>query len=203
MGGGEPGEVVAGTGEDEPGGLVDAEDGGEAEEGVERQGDGGVGLRLGAPGVEGGAAGLAQDGEAVALGEVPVVGDAGEGAERRTAQAGAVGFADRAEVEVPVLPGFDGYLVDPEGARQEKRERRSIGKLDAGFAEVQKVLELGAPFWVEVELFASSRRLAGPDDVRALRPAKGMPGMVPAEWQAAQLLRLLERCPRPTRPPSW
>lgn len=98
------------------------------------------------------------------------------------------------DVEVPVLPGFDGYLVDPEGARHEKRERRSIGKLDAGFAEIQKVLELGAPFWGDVERFATSRRLAGPEDVRALRPAKGMPGMVPAEWQAAQLLRLLDRC---------
>jgi hypothetical protein len=46
--------------------------------------------------------------------------------------------------DVPVLPGLNAYLVESEAARQDKRERRNIGKLDAGFAEVQKVLELGA-----------------------------------------------------------
>ena len=74
------------------------------------------------------------------------------------------------------------------------RERRSIGKIDVGFVEVQKVMALGAPFWIEIERFATERRLPGTDDLRALRPARGMPRKIPAEWQAALLLRLLQRC---------
>jgi hypothetical protein len=98
------------------------------------------------------------------------------------------------ETEVDVVSGFDGFVAGRDEVRTAKRDRRDEGRIDEGLARVTEVIGLGAPFWQAVERFAMGRRLATPDDLKALHPARNIPRMVPEPWQAGQVIELLRRC---------
>jgi hypothetical protein len=98
------------------------------------------------------------------------------------------------ETGVDVVSGFDGFVVGRDEVRTAKRDRRDEGRIDEDLARVTEVIGLGAPFWQAVERFAMGRRLATPDDLKALHPARNIPRMVPEPWQAGQVIELLRRC---------
>lgn len=97
---------------------------------------------------------------------------------------------------VDVDDGLDAFLTlsaDVKAARRGERENQRVGD---GLQAVTEVISLGAAFWQDLRAFAHARRLAGASDEPVLSIACMVPRKVPADWQAARLLALRERCIR-------
>jgi hypothetical protein len=98
------------------------------------------------------------------------------------------------ETEVPVVPGFETFLVEKSEARAADREQREGQRVTDGLAEVSQVVELGAPFWQRLRAFARAKRLTSAEEDSVLAIACAIPRKVPADWQASRVLAVKKRC---------
>lgn len=98
------------------------------------------------------------------------------------------------EAEVPVEPEFEALLLGKEDVKAAVREEREKQRVADGVGAVTEVMTAGAPFWLALRGFARAKRLTTPEDEAALSIACSMPRRVPADWQAARLLAVRERC---------
>ena len=95
---------------------------------------------------------------------------------------------------VPIVKGFDAFVVGMSGVRAREREERERQRVTDGLSALTEVLQVGAPFWRSLREFATARRLPTADDEAALLTACAMPRRVPADWQAPRLLAVKRRC---------
>ena len=73
--------------------------------------------------------------------------------------------------------------------REAKNDQQLISDLEAQ----EKVLSLGAAFWISVQNFALAKKIrVAPDQVKALKYAVKIPSQLPSAYQSVQLLALLE-----------
>lgn len=95
---------------------------------------------------------------------------------------------------VAVVAGFDAFLAGKADVRAAHREEREKQRIGDGLKAVGEVVSLGACFWQELRSFAVSHRMVAPDEQPALALACTVPRTMPADWQAAKLLAIRERC---------
>lgn len=98
------------------------------------------------------------------------------------------------ETDVPVVTGFDTYLVSKMDAGAEDRERRSQQRVTDGLVAVTEAISLGAPYWIRVRQFGRAKGLLSIEDDTALGIASSMPRKLPTDAQAARLLAVRARC---------
>jgi hypothetical protein len=97
------------------------------------------------------------------------------------------------EARVPVVRGFDEWLMTSEDRRARRRDQRNTGLIDRGLDAVKQVVSRQSKYWEALREFARSNRILLPDDEKALVPACRMPSMIPSDRQAARLLQLADR----------
>ena len=97
------------------------------------------------------------------------------------------------EVSVPLVSGFDEWLIPSDARRSRRREQRNIGLIDRGLDSIKQVVAREAKYWEALREFARSRRILLPEDEKALVPACRMPSMIPTDRQAARLLQLADK----------
>ncbi|MGI8524634.1 MAG: AIPR family protein, partial [Pseudolabrys sp.] len=97
------------------------------------------------------------------------------------------------ETRVPVVKGFDDWVVSPDDRRVSKREQRATGLIDHGLDSMKQVLSRNSKYWESLRGFCRAKRILLPEDEKALVPACQIPGMVPTDKQAARLLQLIDR----------
>ena len=96
--------------------------------------------------------------------------------------------------DVDVDSDFDSLLQGKEDLRAARRENQEGQKVEAGLAALSEVMRLGTSYWQELRTFAQLKRLTTADDEKAVGIACLMPKKVPADYQAARLLVVKERC---------
>jgi len=97
------------------------------------------------------------------------------------------------EASVDRVEGFDDWIITEYQERANKRQQKTIGRIDRGLDAVKQVLQQPADYWNSLRAFSRSKGILLPDDERALTPACQMPGMIPSDRQASRLLQLVER----------
>ncbi len=97
------------------------------------------------------------------------------------------------EAEVPLVKGFDDWILTSDDKRSSTREQRATGLIDRGLDSVMLVLTHDSKFWESLRGFCRTKRILLPDDEKALVPACQIPGMVPTDKQAKRLLQLVDR----------
>jgi AIPR protein/abortive infection phage resistance-like protein len=98
------------------------------------------------------------------------------------------------ETDVPMIGGFDRFLVDRMNARSDERKQREDQRVTDGLAAVSEVVTLGAGYWQKLRDFARENKIASPEEDSALGIACGVPKKIPADWQAARALDVRRRC---------
>lgn len=98
------------------------------------------------------------------------------------------------ETDVPVVDGFDAYLVTRSDVGTAEREQRGQQRVAEGLSVLTEALTLGADYWERVRNFAQSKRLLGPTDSVALGIACSMPRRLPSDMQAGRLMAVRARC---------
>jgi hypothetical protein len=96
--------------------------------------------------------------------------------------------------KVPVLPGFDHFLISKAETRSAAREQKAAQRVTDGLSAVTEVMNLGADTWRAVRDFTRERNVLSHDDQRALAIACAMPRYVPTDKQAERLRVVLQRC---------
>ncbi len=90
------------------------------------------------------------------------------------------------------LNAISQFLLSKDDNRIDNKFAKSVQR-DISDAEAQtEVLNLGAQYWQQVELFTTSRKIGNTDMKKALWPAIRMPNKIPSPYQAKRLLELLE-----------
>lgn len=97
------------------------------------------------------------------------------------------------EALVPVVSGFDEWLITSDDRRSRRRDQRNIGLIDRGLDSIKQVVARKAKYWEALREFARNNRILLPEDEKALVPACRMPSMIPTDRQAARLLQLADR----------
>jgi hypothetical protein len=97
------------------------------------------------------------------------------------------------ETPVPVVKGFDDWIITSEDGRARKREQRVTGLIDSGLDSVKRVVSRESRYWESLREFGRTKRILQPDDEKALVPACRIPRMIPTDRQAARLLQLADR----------
>lgn len=97
------------------------------------------------------------------------------------------------ETRVPVVNGFDNWLIASDDKRARKREQRITGQIDSGLNLVRQVLAHDARYWKSLRSFCRTKGILLFNDEKVLIPACQIPDMVPTDRQAARLLQLVER----------
>lgn len=97
------------------------------------------------------------------------------------------------EASVPVVSGFDEWLITSDDRRSRRRDQRNIGLIDRGLDSIKQVVARKAKYWEALREFARSNSILHPEDEKALVPACRMPSMIPTDRQAARLLQLADR----------
>jgi hypothetical protein len=98
------------------------------------------------------------------------------------------------ETEVPIVKGFDAFLVDAADASSEKKSQREEQRVTDGLAAISEVINLGAPYWDRVRMFARTNGLLTPDDDKALDVACKTPKRIPNDYQASRAVAVRQRC---------
>jgi hypothetical protein len=96
--------------------------------------------------------------------------------------------------DVPIVPGFDRFLIGKDETRAAAREQKAIQHVTDGLTAVTEVMSLGAETWRSVRTFTRGRSMLSHDDERALEIACAMPRYVPTDKQAERLRAVLQRC---------
>lgn len=90
-------------------------------------------------------------------------------------------------------PGIEAVLADKEETKTAEREAKNDQQLISDLEAQEKVLSLGAAFWISVQNFALAKKIrVAPDQVKALKYAVKIPSQLPSAYQSVQLLALLE-----------
>ena len=97
------------------------------------------------------------------------------------------------ETEVPVVRGFDDWILTREDRSARRREQRTTGLIDSGLDSVKRVVARNSKYWESLRAYGRAHRILLPDDEKALVPACRMPTMIPTDRQAARLLQLVDR----------
>lgn len=95
---------------------------------------------------------------------------------------------------VAAMAGLDAFLTEKAEVRAAHREEREKQRIGDGLQAVSEVVGLGARFWQELQSFALRHRLVASNERPALALACTMPRTMPADWQAAKLLAIRDRC---------
>lgn len=98
------------------------------------------------------------------------------------------------EAEVPVVDGYDAFLLPPDEAKAAIRDARHEGKVDVGIRAVSEVMSRSAASWIAVRDYAKEMRLLTPEDERVLLLVMSKPPKIPTDKQAERLVALLRRC---------
>lgn len=97
------------------------------------------------------------------------------------------------EAPVPVVKGFQNWVLTSDAGRARKREQRATGLIDHGLETVKQVVARQSRYWESLREFGRAKRILLPDDEKALVPACRIPSMIPTDKQAARLLQLVDR----------
>lgn len=98
------------------------------------------------------------------------------------------------ETDLPVVDGFEAYLVTKSEVGAEEREQRVQQRVSEGLEMLTEAVNLGAAYWDRVRHFAQSKGLLSPTDTVALRIACAIPKKLPTDFQAARLMTIKSRC---------
>lgn len=98
------------------------------------------------------------------------------------------------EANVPVVDGFDAFLLPPDEAKAAIRDARNEGRIDDSIRAVSEVMSRDAASWITVRDYARDMRLLGPEDEKALFPVISSPPKIPTDRQAQRLMALLRKC---------
>ena len=89
--------------------------------------------------------------------------------------------------------GIEAVLADKEETKTAERDAKNDQQLISDLEAQEKVLSLGAAFWISVQNFALAKKIrVAPDQVKALKYAVKIPSQLPSAYQSVQLLALLE-----------
>jgi AIPR protein len=97
------------------------------------------------------------------------------------------------ETVVPMVKGFDDWILTSEDRTARRREQRATGLIDRGLDCVKRVLSRESRYWNSLREFGRANQMLLPDDEKALLPACRIPNMVPTDRQAARVLQLADR----------
>lgn len=100
------------------------------------------------------------------------------------------------ETPVKMVAGFNDWVISNDERRSNKRQQKATGEIDRGLDATKRVLEHNSAYWESLRKFCRSKRIVLPEDEKALVPACQIPRMIPTDWQAARLLKLVERAER-------
>jgi len=92
------------------------------------------------------------------------------------------------QAEVPIVDGFESYLVGKTDVASEARERRGQQRVTDGLAALTEAIKLGADYWQEVRQFGRAKGLLSPDEDAALAVAGMIPRRLPNDIQASKLM---------------
>ncbi|SME97047.1 AIPR protein [Tistlia consotensis] len=95
--------------------------------------------------------------------------------------------------DVPIVKGFDLWVVPPDVEKSEKKDRRVAGQIDDDLRTIEAVMSIPQSEWQTLREEMRRRRLITPQDEGALRAACGDGGRIPNEIQAKRLVGLLNR----------
>jgi hypothetical protein len=98
------------------------------------------------------------------------------------------------QTEVPIVSGFDAYLVAGADAKADDREHRDQQRVTDGLAALTDVMALGAIYWENVRTFGRNARILSPEDDATLGVACAMPRRLPNDKQAVRLIGVRDRC---------
>jgi hypothetical protein len=98
------------------------------------------------------------------------------------------------QTEVPVVAGFENYLVGGADAKAEDREHRDQQRVTDGLAALTDVMALGPEYWEDIRAFGRKERVLSPDEDSILIVACGMPRRLPTDKQAIRLIAVRDRC---------
>jgi hypothetical protein len=96
--------------------------------------------------------------------------------------------------DVPIVPGFDRYVITKDETRAAAREQKEDQRVADGLMAVTEVMGMGAESWRALRSFTRDKRMLTIDDQRILEIACAMPRYVPSDRQAERLLTILQRC---------
>lgn len=98
------------------------------------------------------------------------------------------------ETKVPVVNGFDNFLIEKSQAVAEERGQREVQRVTDGLAAVTEVIELGGQYWSRIRAFARAKGLLSPEDDSALEVASKVPRRIPNDYQASRAVSVRGRC---------
>lgn len=98
------------------------------------------------------------------------------------------------EAEVPIVPGFEAYVVSKADIESEDRAERSRQRVADGLSAMSEVIKLGAEYWIGIRIFARSKKLLSFHDDAALAIASNIPNKLPTELQAMRLMDIRNKC---------
>ncbi len=94
---------------------------------------------------------------------------------------------------ITLKENISSVLVNKEEAKSFEREAKKDQKVVSGIEAQTKVVEVGTESWNKLFLFVETKRIAGPDEMSALRVACQIPSKLPNSYQSQQLLALMEK----------
>lgn len=98
------------------------------------------------------------------------------------------------QTSVPVVPGFDAYLIAGIDAKADDREHRDQQRVTDGLAALTEVMALGSDYWESIRAFGRKVRILSPEDDTTLGAACAMPRRLPNDRQAVRLMAVREKC---------
>lgn len=98
------------------------------------------------------------------------------------------------EAAVPLVGGFDAFLLPPDEAKAAIRDARNEAKIDDGIRAVSEVMSRSAASWTAARDYAREMSFLGPEDEKILFLVTSTPQRIPTNRQASRLMALLTRC---------
>jgi hypothetical protein len=98
------------------------------------------------------------------------------------------------QADVPVVQGFESYLISGADAKADDRGNRDQQRVTDGLSALTEVMTRSAPYWENVRAFGRANKLLSPDDDRILGLACAMPTRLPSDKQAMRLLGIQDKC---------
>ena len=107
------------------------------------------------------------------------------------------------ELDVKPIDGFESVLQGYERRAAIQKQAREIRKIDNTIDEQKQVLDLGEPYWMELDRWLKTHPLATSVELKALRYAITMSqGNFPDDRQCKNLIKLRERAIQEGFPPK-
>lgn len=97
------------------------------------------------------------------------------------------------EIRIELPESFKAVLLSRTAQAAAEKDARKDQEIISGAQDQAKVLEYSAQQWTQLSVFATGKKLADEDDLKALRYACQIPNKIPSAYQSQRLLALLER----------